>query len=208
MIFAIRARRLAVTFAAVALFAFAQTANAQEISESHLKAARAAVDAINATDYYDGILPSAAQALKTELIQKNPDLEPLIIKTVDDQAIKLASRRTDLERESALAYARVFTEKQLNDIATFYRSETGLKLLSDGPIVTRELTKAAQIWQNGIARDLAQAVGQSLVKEAPSAPAVQMPGQDQGMAPQGGATPPALEGGVPGMTPAPEGGSN
>ena len=34
--------------------------HAQEIAESHLKAARAAIDAINATDTYDIILPQAA----------------------------------------------------------------------------------------------------------------------------------------------------
>ena len=62
-----RARRLCVIAASAA--ALALPAMAQDISESHLKAARAAVDAINATDTYDGILPSAAAALKQELIQ-------------------------------------------------------------------------------------------------------------------------------------------
>ena len=133
---------------------------AQDISDSHLKACRAAVDAINATDQYDGILPTAAQALKAQLIQKNPDLQDLIVKTVDEQTIKMVSRRGDLEREAGLAYARVFKEEQCSEIAAFYQSETGLKLLSDGPIVTRELIKAANIWQNGVARDLAQVVGE------------------------------------------------
>ena len=35
-------------------------------------------------------------------------------------------------------------------------TDAGKKLLSDGPIITRELYKAADIWQRGIARDLAQ----------------------------------------------------
>ena len=49
----------------------------------------------------------------------------------------------------------MFSEADLNAIAEFYNSDAGKKLISDGPIVTRELFKAADIWQRGIARDLA-----------------------------------------------------
>ena len=61
-----------------------------------------------------------------------------------------------------MAYAKVFSEKELNDIAAFYNSDSGKKLLENGPVVTRDLVKAAEIWQNGIARDLAQQVGEAL----------------------------------------------
>ena len=106
MTFALRVRRCSAAIAAVAMLAIASPSIAQEISEAHLKAARAAVDAINATDFYDDILPNAASALKRELIQKNPDLTGDITTIVDSKALELASRRSDLERESALAFAR------------------------------------------------------------------------------------------------------
>ena len=51
--------------------------------------------------------------------------------------------------------------------------------ISDGPIVTRELLKAAEIWQRGIARDLAQSVGTKLapvVKSQAPDPALPAPG--------------------------------
>ncbi len=186
MSFAERARRATLVVAALASLAGVGRAAAQDITDSHLKAARAAVAAISATDQYDLILPTAAQALKTEMINKNPDLQDKIIAIVDDETLKLVPRRGDLEREAATAYARVFTEDQLNAIAAFYNSDAGKKLLSDGPIVTRELIKSAKIWQNGIARDLAQAVGTRLGKEvasaapppaAPAAPAAAAPAQ-------------------------------
>ncbi|WP_274628971.1 DUF2059 domain-containing protein [Arvimicrobium flavum] len=162
MKFANRVRRTAAAVAAVAMVAVASPSFAQEISEAHMKAARAAVDAINATDFYDDILPNAAAALKRELIQKNPDLTPDITAIVDAKALELAGRRTDLEKESAMAYARVLSEEDLNAIAAFYTSPAGLNLLKDGPIVTREVAKAAEIWKNGIARDLAEQVGKQL----------------------------------------------
>ncbi|MCO5066025.1 MAG: DUF2059 domain-containing protein [Rhizobiaceae bacterium] len=163
-------------------------ASAQDISESHLKAARDAVSAIQATSMYDNILPQAAFALKQELIQQNPDMQDAISKTVDEEALKLVSRRTDLEREAAQVYAKAMTEEDLRNIANFYNSDSGKKLLETAPIVTREVIKAADIWQRGVARDLAQAVGeklQALDKAAgKAAPAPQEPAPAEGTQPQ------------------------
>lgn len=158
----VRVRHL--TFAAAAVLALALPASAQDISASHLKASRAAIDALNATDEFDAILPQAAAALKAELIQKNPDLQQAISKIVDEKTLALVSRRADLEREAATVYARVFSEEELNAVAAFYNSAPGKKLMAEGPLVTRELIKAAEIWQRGVARDLAQTVGQELAK--------------------------------------------
>ena len=160
---AARSRRLAAAFGALAfVVAAGLPAAAQDIAESHLSAARSALQALKATEEFDVILPSAAQALKSELIQKNPDLSDEVTAIVDGEALKLASRRTDLEKEAALAYARAMSEADLNAIAQFYTSPAGLNLLKNGPIVTREVAKAAEIWQNGIARDLAEQVAKEL----------------------------------------------
>ena len=161
-----RLRCLSAALAASAVLALSCPAFAQDISESHLKASRAAIAAIHATDSFDGILPQAASALEQQLIQKNPDMQELISRTVAEKALTLAARRADLEKEAAIAYAKAFTEPQLNDIANFYNSEAGKKLLESGPLVTRDLVQAADIWQNGIARDLAQEVGEALAAAA------------------------------------------
>lgn len=180
-----RIRRLATALAATAVLSLAMPAFAQDISESHLKAARDAVDAIGATDSFDGILPQAAAALQASLIQKNPDLQELISSTVSSKALAMASRRADLEREAATAYAKVFSEEELTAIAAFYNSAAGKKLLESGPIVSRELVRAAEIWQNGIARDLAQQVGEVLQ----SAPGAQVQPADGTEAPAAGQAP-------------------
>jgi len=161
MILVKRARLFAFT-AAVAFAALTLPSKAQEVAETHLKAARAAIEAIDATGDFDNILPEAAQRLKAELIQQSPNMEDLINATVNEQALALAGRRADLENEAALAYARVFSEEELNTIAEFYNSPTGKKLLQDGPIVTREVHKAADIWSRGIIRDLSNGVSRQL----------------------------------------------
>jgi hypothetical protein len=186
MMLSARLRRFSAIAAASVLIAVSSPVFAQDISESHLKAAHDAVEALRATDPFDNILPQAAGALQAQLIQKNPDMEQLISKTVSEKALALASRRADLEKEAALAYAKLFSEKELNEMAAFYSSDTGKKLLQTGPVAMRDIVKAADIWQNGIARDLAQQVGEALAAadgaKAQAAPA-------GGAAPADGAAP-------------------
>lgn len=127
----------------------------EELSESHREAAREAIRALGATDQFDLILPRAAAELKSTLIRAAPNYEQAITATVDEVALMLAGRRADLEREAGAIYARNFTEEELDAIAEFYTSDAGVKLLDNGAVVTRELLRAAEIWANGITRDLA-----------------------------------------------------
>lgn len=133
---------------------FGTAVRAQEITEEHIAAAKQAIGALGVTDRFDNILPGLAERLKAELIQASPNVQDAITETVDAKALELAPRRADLEREAALTYARAFSLDELKSISTFYGSETGKKLLKDGPIATRELMKAADIWAAGINRDL------------------------------------------------------
>ncbi|MBD9372232.1 DUF2059 domain-containing protein [Rhizobium sp. ARZ01] len=146
-------RTLAATLIASAVFA--GSAMAQDASEEQIKAARAAMDSLNATAQFDGILPQIAEKLKGTLIQSSPNFGEMINKTVDEEALALASRRADLEREVANIYAKTFSLEELKAIADFYGSPAGKKLLQSGPLAAREVMKAADIWAAGISRDLA-----------------------------------------------------
>src|SRR5690606_5572622 len=174
MTLAKRARLVAIG-AVMGLAALSLPSHAQEFSEEHLKAARSAVDALGATDECDNVLPMAAQQLKAELIQQSPNLVNEINSTVDQKALDLATRRADLEKEVASIYAQAFTIEELNAINTFYSSDAGKALIAKGPLVSREMLAAAEIWRNGIMRDLSsqvvEAIGASLKAQAPAQPA-------------------------------------
>lgn len=154
--------------AAAAIFlsgiALGTMVKADDVSEEHIKAARATISALGVTGQFDGILPNLAERLKAQLIQASPNFQDLITATVDEKALALAARRGDLERESAAIYAKTFTVEELNAITAFYNSEAGKKLIKDGPIATRELVKAADIWAAGISRDLAKESDTALEK--------------------------------------------
>lgn len=155
-----------VILGAVMLSALA-SAQAQDISDSHLAAARSAISAIEATDRYDDILPNIALGIKQQLIANNPDLEAEINDVVDGETIALVSRRGDLENEAASAYAKALSEEHLTAISEFYNSEPGKALLANGAIISREVQQAAGIWQRGVERDLLENVNAKLREVAP-----------------------------------------
>ncbi|EJF88656.1 DUF2059 domain-containing protein [Bartonella tamiae] len=158
-------RRLASVVGTVAvLSAGFSPAYAQEISDAHLQSARKAIAAIHATDQFDEFLPSTARDLKDELERKDPNLSNMISEIVDEQALALVKRRSDLEVEAARVYANHFSQAELDQIATFYESDTGKKLLSEGPSAVRGIISAFDVWSQGIAQDLATNVGREMAQ--------------------------------------------
>jgi hypothetical protein len=162
-LFAARLTLLASLAAAI----FAAPAIAQDISEEHQAAARAALSATKATAAYDSILFDTSAQIKNRLTSQNPDLSEQISTIVDEEAIKLAPRRADLENEAAILFANTFSMEELVAIETFFSSDTGSKYLENAPILGRELGRAARVWANGIGRDLSTNVGARVNEIAP-----------------------------------------
>ena len=145
-----RAAALAILFSGASML----PAHAQDVSEAQLAAARDAIASLNVTDRYDNILPNLAERLKAQFIQASPNFQSQISDVVDEAALALAPRRADLEKEAATIYAKSFSIDELKVISTFFNTEAGKKLLTNQPLVNRELVRAAEIWANGISRDL------------------------------------------------------
>ena len=152
------------------LAAASHSVQAQEISDDHLAAARTAIAALGSTDQFDRIIPGTAEQLKVNLIRANADLQEVISTTVDEEALKIVPRRSDLEKEAAQIYAKAFSKEELTEIAEFYSSPTGKKLIESGPLVIREVMKAAEIWSSGVARDLNVNVSNALAEKVGERP--------------------------------------
>lgn len=156
--------RVAATTLIVAGIGFAGAARAAEVSAAQMKAAYAAIKATGATVPFDAILPNIAEQLKASFIQASPNYQDIISSTVDQEALALAPRRGDLEKEAATIYAKTFSVDELNAIANFFNSDVGKKFLKDVPLANRELFKAADIWSAGIQRDLQKSSSAKLEK--------------------------------------------
>ena len=126
----------------------------QDYSAEHLKAARAAIKATRATETFDAILINAATGIKNSFTATNPNFADQIADIVDEEAIALAVRRGDLEKEAARLFAANFAVEELNEIAAFFTSPAGVKYLKRTQPLALQLSKAARTWANGISRNL------------------------------------------------------
>ncbi|WP_455477472.1 DUF2059 domain-containing protein [Bartonella sp. B41] len=132
--------------------------NAQGVGDKHLTSAKKSIKALRATDQFDNFLPTAARDLKNELTGDDPNLASAISEIVDKQALALAKRRSDLEKEIAHVYAKYFTREELDAIAAFYSSDTGKKFLTEAPNIARDSYSIFETWRSSIMQDLVKNV--------------------------------------------------
>lgn len=137
---------------------------AQEISADHLAAAREAVSMSKSTQSLDGILPGIGEQVKQRLIANRPDAADQIATIVDEATLTLAARRSNLEDEVARIYARIFSPDELKQIAEFYKTDAGQKLIRETPVIARSMEEAARVWAAGIQRDLSQEVNKKITE--------------------------------------------
>jgi uncharacterized protein len=148
----------------VGITMFGSAAFAQEISDSHLAAAREAVAASQSTISLDVILPNMGEQVKQALITNRPDAADQISDIVNEITVQLAPRRGDLETEMAKIYASVFSEDELKTITEFYQTEAGRKLVLSTAVIGRDMDQAARVWATGVRRDLEIEVQKKIVE--------------------------------------------
>jgi len=140
----------------VALTAVAPAAFAQEITASHLAVALDVVKSAKASRGFDSVLPLLAEQVENKLIRVRPDLNKEIVAAVEDAALKLSARRSDLDNDVARIWAKAFSEEELNTIAAFYKSPAGQKFADVGAQVVAESYQAVGHWSDRVGEELLQ----------------------------------------------------
>ena len=140
----------------VALTAVAPAAFAQEITASHLAVALDVVKSAKASRGFDSVLPLLAEQVENKLIRVRPDLNKEIVTAVEDAALKLSARRSDLDNDVARIWAKAFSEEELNTIAAFYKSPAGQKFADVGAQVVAESYQAVGHWSDRVGEELLQ----------------------------------------------------
>ncbi|EDP99020.1 DUF2059 domain-containing protein [Shewanella benthica] len=135
-----------------------------EISPSHRAAAQAVLDATLAQD----VIPQAMYQLKASYAHLVKDL-PLkrahreIETRYREQAFELANKRLNWERiqpEFIALYTSTYQERELKDIAAFYRTATGKKYLRNMPTTLRQSSLIVQTEMREIRGEFNQIVTQ------------------------------------------------
>ena len=103
------------------------------VSPAALASAKEILVAKNVSAIYQGAIPGLTQRIKDAMLQSNLNLQ----KDLDEAAAKVVKDMTGREQEigeqMAKIYANAFTEQELKDLATFYKSPLGKKTIDAEP---------------------------------------------------------------------------
>jgi uncharacterized protein len=131
-----------------------QPAPAKPASPAALAAAKEILTMKNASAMYASAVPNIVQQTKEVLLQNNLNYQKDLNEVAAIVAQNLAGREKEIGDGMANVYANEFTEQELKDLVTFYKSALGQKLLATEP-------KAVQLsmgFMNQWARSFAETV--------------------------------------------------
>src|SRR3954454_5596740 len=145
--------RFAPVFALVCVLG---TAHAQTPapSASAIATARELVETKGGAAMFDPVIISVVEQTKAALVQTNPQLT----KDLNDVAAQLRTefipKRDELMTQAAKLYADRFSEQELKDMLTFYKSALGKKMVAVEPQVLDETFNYIQQWGQRVSEEV------------------------------------------------------
>jgi len=105
----------------------------KQASPAAMAAAREILAMKNASAMYASAVPNIVQQTRDQLMQSNLNYQKDLNEVAVIVAQSLAGREKEIGEGMAKVYASEFTEQELKDLVTFYKSPLGQKLLSTEP---------------------------------------------------------------------------
>lgn len=102
-------------------------------SGAAIEAAREILKLKNVHAIYDNAVPGLVQKTRDTLLQTNINYQKDLNEVAVIVAKNLAGREQDIGEGMARIYASEFTEQELKDLVTFYKSPLGQKLIVSEP---------------------------------------------------------------------------
>ena len=127
------AATLAMGLALSAAPAMAQQPAAPKASPAAIAAAKEILTIKNAAGMYAGAVPGMVEKTKIALTQQNLNYQKDLNELAPVIAKQLAGREQEIGDGMVGVYAGMFTEQELKDLVTFYKSPLGQKLLTAEP---------------------------------------------------------------------------
>ena len=105
----------------------------KQASPAALAAAKEILAMKNASAMYANAVPNIVDQTKNALVQQNLNYQKDLNEVAMIVAKNLAGREKEIGEGMAQVYANEFSEQELKDLVTFYKSPLGLKLIAAEP---------------------------------------------------------------------------
>ena len=114
---------------------------------------------------FEPVIPGVIETAKNSLLPTNPNLT----KELNDVAAQLRkdydNKKAELVYEVAVIYAKHFTEQELKDLVTFYKSPLGQKMLKEEPVALEQGMKRAQDWSQDFSDAVLSCIRSEMTKK-------------------------------------------
>ncbi len=132
----------------------ASAAPLKQGSPAALAAAKEILTLKNASAMYASAVPNLVEQTKNVLLQNNLNYQKDLNEVAVIVAQKLAGREKEIGDGMANIYTNEFSEQELKDLVTFYKSPLGQKLLSAEP----RAIQFSMSYMNGWAQNFAETI--------------------------------------------------
>jgi len=116
----------------------AGAALAQQPTPAAIAAAKELVELKGGSQMFDPVINSIVEQTKGALLQTNPQLAKDLNDVATQLRTEFAPRRDELMTEAAKRYAMRFSEAELKELTTFFKSNLGKKMIQQEPQVLDE----------------------------------------------------------------------
>ena len=124
---------------------------AKPASPAAIAAAKEILTMKNASQMYANAVPNIVAQTKDSLLQANLNYQKDLNEVAIIVAQSLAGREKEIGEGMAQVYASEFTEQELKDLVTFYKSALGQKLLAAEPKAIQLSMAYMNQWAQGFA---------------------------------------------------------
>jgi len=130
-----------------ALLALPHVAFAQQTpSPGAIATAKEIVTIKGGDNMFGPLIPNVVEQAKSMFEQQNPNLGKDLSTVAAKLRTDLAPRMSEVNDAIAKAYASHFTEAELKEMLTFYKSPVGKKMITEEPKALAEAVNFAQSW--------------------------------------------------------------
>lgn len=148
----IGAKRAAIV--AAVLFACAAPVHAQQPSAAAIASAKEVMVMKGASKMFDALIPGVIEQAKNIFLQSNPGLGKDLNEVAAALRAEYAVRRDEIGNEIARLYASHFTEQELKELAAFYKSPLGKKMIEAEPKAIDQTMVFAQNWGDKLSEEI------------------------------------------------------
>jgi hypothetical protein len=129
-------------------------AELKPVSASAMQAARDLLTVKNVSQVYVNAVPSIVQRAKDQFLANNLSYQKDLNEVATTVAKTMAGKEKEIGEQMAKIYANDFTEQEMKDLTTFYKSALGQKLLTAEP----NAIQASMMYMNQWAQGFSEAV--------------------------------------------------